>query len=92
MQNYLSVLGEDPTFGINGNFGSPDKKFSINFSKANKKFSLSLHFIADNNYFLLMEKQSLSLKSTTKMLTFQLNFVLEVYLTDLVLASLEKCL
>ena len=30
-----------------------------------------------------MEKESLSLKSTIKMLTFQLNFVLEVYLRDL---------
>ena len=39
---------------------------------------------------LLMEKKSLSLKPTTKMLTFQLNFNSEVYLIDLVLLSLEK--
>ena len=39
---------------------------------------------------LLMEKKSLSLKVTIKMLTFQLNFVSEVYLMDLVLLSLEK--
>ena len=30
-----------------------------------------------------MEKESLSLKSTIKMLTCQLNFVLQVYLRDL---------
>ena len=40
--NFL-ILGEGPTFGINGSFGPPEKKFSINFSKANTKFCLSLH-------------------------------------------------
>ena len=34
-KNFL-VLGEGPTFGINGTFGSSEKKFNINFSKANK--------------------------------------------------------
>ena len=41
---------------------------------------------------LLMEKKSLKLKLTIKMLTSQLNFVSEVYLMDLVLLSLEKYL
>ena len=62
------VLGEGPTYGINGNFGSPE--FSINFSKANTKFCLSLHYIC-----LLMEKKSISLKPIIKMSSFQLNFI-----------------
>ena len=37
-----NFLGKDSTFGINGSFGSSEKKFSINFSKASKKFCLSL--------------------------------------------------
>ena len=37
-KNNLLVLGECPTFGINRSFGSPVKKFSINFSKANTMF------------------------------------------------------
>ena len=41
---------------------------------------------------LLMEKKSLSLKPTIKMLTFKLNFVSEECLMDLVLLSLEKYL
>ena len=41
---------------------------------------------------LLMEKKSLNLKLTIKMLTFQLNFVSEVFLVNLVLLSLEKYL
>ena len=32
-KNKFLVLGEGPTLGINGSFGSPKKKFSINFSK-----------------------------------------------------------
>ena len=39
---------------------------------------------------LLMENKYLNLKLTIKMLFFQLNFVSEVYLMDLVLVSLEK--
>ena len=65
---------------------------SINFTKANKKLSFSLHYNADNCYLLVHGKKSLSLKLTTKMLTFQLNFFLEVFLMDLGLLSLEKYL
>ena len=49
-QNNFLVLGEGPTFGINGSFGSAAKKFSINFSKENTIFCLSLHYNADNSY------------------------------------------
>ena len=37
--NFL-VLGKGSTFGINGTFGSPEKKFSIIFTKENTKFCL----------------------------------------------------
>ena len=39
------VLGEGDNFGINGSFGAPEKQFSINFSKAQTKFCLSLHYM-----------------------------------------------
>ena len=42
----LLVLGEGPTYGIN----SPEKKFSINFTKGNTKCCLSLHYNHDNSY------------------------------------------
>ena len=41
---------------------------------------------------LLMEKKNSYLKLTIKMLTFQLSFVFEVFLTDLVLLSIDKYL
>ena len=39
---------------------------------------------------LFLENKSLSLKPTVKMLTFQLNFVSEVFIIDLVILSLQK--
>ena len=50
LKNNFLMLGEGPSFGINGSFGSPDKKISISFSKGNTKFSLSLYYNADNSY------------------------------------------
>ena len=90
LNNNFLVLGEGDTFGINGSFGAPEKKFSFNFTKAITKFCLSLHCNVDNSYLLLMEKKSLDLKSTIKMLICQLSFVSEEYLLDLVLQSIEK--
>ena len=57
------MLGEGPTYGINGSYDLAEKKFSINFSKTNTKFGLSLHYNGDNS--LLMEKKSLMIVSTT---------------------------
>ena len=75
------------------------KKFSINLSKVNTKFCSSLHCNADNSYLFIIGKETkfkfeanLRLKLTIKMLTFQYNFVCEVFLMDLVLLSLEKYL
>ena len=69
-KNNVLVLGEGPTFGINRTFGSPEKTFSINFSKENAKLCLSLHYNADNSCLLVNGKEIFSLKPTIKMLTF----------------------
>ena len=47
--NNLLVLVEGDTFGINGSFGAPEKRFSINFSKAKTKFCLRLLYNGDNS-------------------------------------------
>ena len=52
-KNNFLLLGEGPIYGINKSFGSPEKKFSINFSKAKTKFCMSLHYNGDNSYLLL---------------------------------------
>ena len=89
INNFL-ILGEGDSFGINGSFDAPEKKLSINFSKANTKFWLSLHCNADNSYLFVNRKEIfkaniLSLKPTIKILTFQHNFVWKEFLMDLVI-------
>ena len=42
IENNFLLLCERPTFGINESLGSPEKKFSINFSKANTKICLEI--------------------------------------------------
>ena len=61
LNNNFLVLGEGPTFGINGSFGN----FGINFSKANTKFCLSLHYNADNSYLFVKVNKSVYIASRT---------------------------
>ena len=65
-KNNLLILGEVPTYGINGRFDSPEKRFSINFSQANTKFSLSLHYNSDKSYFFLNRKEIFKIKAGNK--------------------------
>ena len=44
------MLGKGPTEVIHASVGAAEKKFSINFSKANTKFCLSLHYSGDEGY------------------------------------------
>ena len=55
-KNNFLVLGEDPTFTVNRMFGSPDKMFSINFSKGNRKFCLSFHYNGNNSHLFVNPK------------------------------------
>ena len=75
--NFL-MLGEGDTFGINGSFGAPEKKFSINFSKGNTKFCLSLHYNADNSYWFVNRKEIFKFKADNKNVTFPIQFCQEI--------------
>ena len=46
-----------------GSFGSPKKKFNINFTKTNTKFCLHLHYNADNSYLFVDGKEIFKFKS-----------------------------
>ena len=48
-KNNFLILDLRPTFRTNGSLGSPVKKFSINFTKANVKFCLSVHYNLDSS-------------------------------------------
>ena len=38
-KNNFLIFSEDPTYGINGSFGSPEKNFGINLSKQTQNFA-----------------------------------------------------
>ena len=46
----ISILGKGPTQGLGGYSLSAEKMYSINFTKVNTKFSLSLHYNEANSY------------------------------------------
>ena len=65
-KNNFLVLGEARAYGINGSFGSLEKKFSINFSKANTKFRLSLYYNVDNSYLFVNGKEIFKFKADNR--------------------------
>ena len=68
--NNFFISVEGATYGINGSFGSPEKKLNINFTEANTKFCLSLHYNADNNYFFVNGKEIFTFKAGNKSVNF----------------------
>ena len=70
------MLGEGRNFRINERFGSPEKKFSINCSKASSKFCLSLPYNADNSYLFANGKEIFKLKAHNKNVNFPTQFCL----------------
>ena len=71
--NRKNNFGESRTYGINGSFASPEKKVSINFSKAKKKF-VWVYIIKVIIVICLLLQKYLSLKPTIKILIVQLSF------------------
>ena len=57
-----------------GSFGSPEKMFSINFSKGNTKFCLSLHYNAYNSYLFVNGKENFEFKVDNKIVNFPTQF------------------
>ena len=75
-KNNFLILGEGPVFGINGSFGSPEKKFSINFTKAKTKFCFSEHYNANNNCLFVNGKEIFKFKADKKNVNFPAQFCL----------------
>ena len=75
-KNDFLVLGKGDTFRINGSFGAPDKKLSINFSKSKTQFCLSLHYNGDNSYLFVNGKEIYKFKANNKKVNFSNQFSL----------------
>ena len=48
----ILILGERPTQGLNDTTLKAEAKFSINFSRSNRKFCLSLHYNRSDSFFI----------------------------------------
>ena len=73
--NFLASV-EGPTDDINGSIAAAEKKFSINFSKANTKFCLTLHCNGYNSYFFVNEKEVYKFKEDNKNVNFPAQYCL----------------
>ena len=72
------MLREGPTFGINGSFGSSEKNVGINFSKANTKCCLRLHYNADNSHLFVNGKEIFKFKADNKNVNMSTQFCLGI--------------
>ena len=75
-KNNFLVLGEGPTYDINGSSGSTEKRFSINFNETNTRFCLSLHYNADNSCSFVNGKEICKFKVDNKNVNFPTQFCL----------------
>ena len=66
LKNDFLILGEGPTFRINGSFHASEKKIDINFTKAKAKFCFSLQCNFDNSYLFVNGKEIYKFKPSNK--------------------------
>ena len=50
----ILILRKGPTQGLNDTTLTAEAQYSINFSRSNRKFGLSLHYNGSNSFYLLM--------------------------------------
>ena len=53
----ILILGKGPTQGLGEHSLSAEKMYSINFTKVNTKFCLSLHYNGANSYLFVNGKE-----------------------------------
>ena len=59
----ILILGKGPTQGLGGHSLTAEKMYSINFTKENTKFCLSLHYIGSNSYLFVNGKEIIRFKA-----------------------------
>ena len=72
----FQCFSEGPTDDINGSIGATDKKFTINFNKAETEFCLSLHYNDDNNYLVFTENEIYTFKASNRNVRFPTRYCL----------------
>ena len=75
LKNSFSVLVEETTDGISDGVGTSETKLSINFTKANMTFSLSLHYNNKESYFYHNKTDISKFKAHDNLLLLEFCFV-----------------
>ena len=52
----ILILGEGPTQGLDFTTLTAEANYSINFTKSNRRFVLSLHYNESNSFLLMLQK------------------------------------
>ena len=74
--NFLVMEGERLADDINGNVDTIKKKFSFNFTTAETKFCLSLHYNGDTSYLFVNRKEIYKFRVDDKNVNFSTQFCL----------------
>ena len=64
----ILILGKGPTQGLGEHSLSAGKMYSINFTKVNTKFCLSLHYNGDDSYLFVNGKEIYKFKAKDSMI------------------------
>ena len=59
----ILILGEGPTQGLDDTTLTAEKKYSMNFTKYNTKFCLSLHYNGADSYLFVNGKEVIKFKA-----------------------------
>ena len=59
-KKYILILGRCPTQGLNDAMLTPKDQYSINFSRSNRKFRLSLHYNGNNSFLFVNTRKYIS--------------------------------
>ena len=65
----ILILGKGPTQGLGEHSLSAEKMYSINFTKVNTKFCLSLHYNGDNSYLFVNDTEIIKFKAKDSEIT-----------------------
>ena len=79
-KKYILILGEGPTQRLDGTTLTAEKKYLINFTENNKKFSFSLHYIGANSYLFVKDTEIIKFKAKDS----------EIIATPLCLGNISK--
>ena len=72
VNNKKKRLGKSPTQGLDEDSLTSEKMYSINFTKINKKFCLSLHYNRENSYLFVNGTEIHRFKAKDSEILFQI--------------------